>query len=498
MKKIVCELCECTEFTKADGVFTCNNCGTSYSLEEAKAMMKEVEGAAPVVGGGAPAVNPNQQQLENILVLASSAYEAENYKEAESYCNRAIEIDATTYKAWNLKGKAVGWQSSMDNLRIEEAAHSFCKAIDFAPEEEKEELKNQAVEELKRLGLALIQLRKKRFSASPDDAEFAGFKKDRQVLVSSLLVLLQHGNVVGMPDGYLDEIAKEMNYAGVAALNMAREAWNEVDHPGEKDFDTYLNWNVNICNIFREAIEASDEDEEEDIVRYKNLIIALEEPYDKHSWKREWNDFLHEYSWRTEYSLSDANKNNRAKEVKECKAKIKEIEESIKKKADAEAKKAEEEKKKRIEAYWEAHKDEKIKLENEKKSLNDNISELDAEIEKLDAEIAEIEKENNASTPAMEEVVELKKQISALESEKSSLGLFAGKEKKRIAEEISVIQSKVSEIETKAKAEREAIFAETEKKTAPLVAKKNEFNEERTAANNRIQAIDDELNKDPE
>ena len=109
-------------------------------------MMREVEGeAAPTAGTPAPvsmpAGNPNQAQIDNILVLAATAYEAQNYGEAENYCNRAIELDAMCYKAWNLKGKAVGWQSKIDNLRIEEASHSFCKAIDFAPEEEKEEIK---------------------------------------------------------------------------------------------------------------------------------------------------------------------------------------------------------------------------------------------------------------------------------------------------------------------------------------------------------------------
>ena len=171
MKKIVCELCEGTEFTKENGMFVCQGCGTKYSAEEARSMMREVEGDAPVSTGapvvGAPMGNPNQAQIDNILVLATTAYEAQNYAEAENYCNRAIELDAMCYKAWNLKGKAVGWQSKIDNLRIEEASHSFCKAIDFAPEDEKEELKEQAVEELKKL-----DLKPEEFIKNIDNKEF--------------------------------------------------------------------------------------------------------------------------------------------------------------------------------------------------------------------------------------------------------------------------------------------------------------------------------------
>lgn len=42
MKKIVCEMCESTDFIKEDGLFVCQGCGCKYSMEEAKKMMKEV------------------------------------------------------------------------------------------------------------------------------------------------------------------------------------------------------------------------------------------------------------------------------------------------------------------------------------------------------------------------------------------------------------------------------------------------------------------------
>ena len=138
MKKIVCELCEGTVFDKVDGRFVCKGCGTSYSVEEAKSMMQEVEGEEPpseTSVGAVPQNNANQQQLDNILVLATTAKEAGNNQEAENYCNKAIELDAMSYKAWFLKGQAIGWSSTLGNNRMEEAAHSFCKAIDFAPED---------------------------------------------------------------------------------------------------------------------------------------------------------------------------------------------------------------------------------------------------------------------------------------------------------------------------------------------------------------------------
>lgn len=503
MKKIVCELCEGMEFTKEGGMFVCQGCGTKYTAEEARGMMREVEGGAAPVGTPAmPQVNPNQQQLDNILVLASTAYEADNYQEAESYCNRAIELDALSYKAWFLKAKAVGWSSKMDNPRVEEAAHSFCKAIDFAPEDEKESLKEEAVDQLKRLGLAMIATRKSRFSGSPSDEELNGFTRDRKVLISALTVLLQHGNVVGMPEGYLDEIATMMNEAGVAALNMARNAWNGVDHPSDKDLSTYIDWCSNIESLFRASIDASDEDEESDVVRYRNLAIVLEEPIGKNSQKQYWDSFWSEYRWQNSQCLTDAAVANRRKQAKEARDKADAIEKRVKAekaaKIAAEKKAAEEAKQARIKAYWEAHADEKKALDAEKKELEDKKSKLNAEIAEQDKLIKAAEADKKVAVPSEAERDKLKNQIKELQNRRAGLGIFAGKEKKQIGEEIASLDGRVTVLDGKVDAEKKARDAEADKKAAPAKAKKDELQSQLNAATKRISAIDAALTKDPE
>ena len=47
MKKLVCELCGSDDIVKQEGCFVCQQCGTKYSLEEAKRMMMEGGDAAP-------------------------------------------------------------------------------------------------------------------------------------------------------------------------------------------------------------------------------------------------------------------------------------------------------------------------------------------------------------------------------------------------------------------------------------------------------------------
>ncbi|MBR5231844.1 MAG: TFIIB-type zinc finger domain-containing protein [Clostridia bacterium] len=71
MKKIVCEMCESTEFVKEDGLFVCQGCGCKYSSEDAKKMMKEVD-EAPAGSTSAPA-SEDVDEEENVPMHTSDS-----------------------------------------------------------------------------------------------------------------------------------------------------------------------------------------------------------------------------------------------------------------------------------------------------------------------------------------------------------------------------------------------------------------------------------------
>ena len=50
MKQIVCEMCDGTDFLKEDGLFVCRECGMKYSPQDAKRLLREMDGtpAQPV------------------------------------------------------------------------------------------------------------------------------------------------------------------------------------------------------------------------------------------------------------------------------------------------------------------------------------------------------------------------------------------------------------------------------------------------------------------
>ncbi len=511
MKRIVCELCEGTEFTKENGMFVCHGCGTKYTAEEAKNMMREVEGAAPVVTGasvvGVPVVNPNQQQLENILILASTAYEASNLQEAENYCNKAIELDATSYKAWFLKGKAVGWSSTIGKLRIEEAAHSFCKAIDFAPEDEREGLKEQAVEEIQKLGLALVGTRKNRFIESPQ-SEADGFKSDMKTIFEALLVLLQHGNAVEMPQEYLHQICTLMYEAGDEAFEKADKAYLAKKNPEINDFSEYGANLLASVIVIKNSIEINnDEKDEVKLERYKKISEIAQRPISttpkvRAVYKKEWNSILSTYLPTVDQAttlsaiailvkgISDQFSDKPLKDI------IDSLEKKVKENKEEEKRKAEEEKQARIAAYWEAHADEKAALDSEKAELNAKVGTLPSQINEIEAQIKAARP--TGDVPSEEETKKIKDQIRDLENRRAKLGMFSGKEKKQIGEEIASLSGRVDSLKAKIEEEKKARQAEADKKIAPLQTKVNELRGELDKARKRISAIDAELTKDPE
>jgi hypothetical protein len=130
--------------------------------------------------------------------------------------------------------------------------------------------------------------------------------------------------------------------------------------------------------------------------------------------------------------------------------------------------------------------------------LLEKKSKFDTEMANLDKAIKAAEAEEKVKVPAQIEIDKLKDQKSELENRRSKLGLFAGKEKKQIGEEIAALDGRISALINKAEEERKAKKAEIDKKVAPLKAKKEENNKEYSKITKRIAAIDAELTKDPE
>lgn len=114
-------------------------------------------------------------------------------------------------------------------------------------------------------------------------------------------------------------------------------------------------------------------------------------------------------------------------------------------------------------SYWNTHVAEKNALENEKAELVEKIDKLTKELEVL---------------PENSTVKQLENQIATLKKEKDALGLFKGKEKKALQEQIDSLNGRLTTANT---AKNNAV--------APIQAELDELNK-------RIKEIETELTKD--
>lgn len=240
MKQLACEMCGSTDLTKQDGVFVCQTCGCKYSLEDAKKMM--IEGVVDVSGSTIKV--DDTSKIGNYYTMAENAYDAGNKYEAEIYCNKIIEIDPTNYKAWLLKGKATGWQTTVYNKRINESINCFTKAIHNAPKDVVYAVKKESALEISQLSIALMKICCDNFAKFPsEDNEIAVIQNLKMVKMYSLASLAECGIVLDVdPNELSNNLALMMNQSVCTAWeNIITRDYKHSEHPSKITWQTFVN-----------------------------------------------------------------------------------------------------------------------------------------------------------------------------------------------------------------------------------------------------------------
>lgn len=485
--------------------------------------------AAPSV----PPVSQNQATIDNLLILASNAADSNNEKEAEEFCNKAIEIDATCWQAWLLKAKAVGWQSTVSNPRIEEAARLCVQAQDFAPDEEKENVKAESVNLISSLAKATISLRCNRFAGSPDEEETDGIAKDSAMIARAFNLLPS----IYSPDESKNThfLAKDAyalrgadnlggntprrvkNYclmtiqAGASkAYGKLSTKWRGIEHPNKVTWETYIDYMSNIEAVILlvkknarmlslqdamiNLVASKDDDansegfnvDDFEISCYSLLIDVVGDPIDSCSYKN------NGYGWVKDWHLDDQSKENRRSLIQDYKKKLMK---ARKDKREHEA----QEKQRRIDHYWVEHYEQKKRLEKERSNLKEEIEKIRDEIQTTKLEIARIEKEEkekDAIAPLEEEVRQLSDQIASLNKEKARLGVFKRARKKEIESQLATLKPRFETVHGRMKSKRAEIDAKIKEKAEPYTKQVQELQGQIDKANRRIAEINQELTKD--
>lgn len=485
MKQLTCEMCGSTDLMKQEGVFVCQSCGCKYSVEEAKKMMVEVSGAVEVM---------NAAQLKNLLNLANSSFESKNYAQAEEFCNQVIAMDDKNYEAWKLKGEAINYQINSKNQRILEVYNCIMTSYRVLPDEEKAIKKYEIISSLKTCFEGEVDFWLKQFEAGrPTNAALTRAKNAYIDAYNKMKAAFEELGLEESKEGYLTKFDNFFigkcnaicndawkstvgyNYyrdymgKGKDPFGRTDQRWvianTDLYRPSKHIWDTFLEEADNLINLLQFAEKQFNDDTNPKVMKaiYSNIAFFEECIILSGSWKitqgytSNWDQYK-TVGWHEEYSLTDAAKNNRRTIMN----KYKEKEHTVPKEVEARQKaKREKERKEKIEKYWEAHAEEKTKLDKEQADLKKKMDELNAQVVAIDkknaAKINELSQERDKKLPCEVDIDKQRDVIRNLEAQRDKCGIFKGKEKKAIQARLDTEEKpKLESLQKKADAEKKA------------------------------------------
>lgn len=437
MKRIVCEMCGSTDIMKEDGVYVCQSCGTKYSVEEARRMLVEISGTVDV--SGSTVKLDNTGLIDSYLQMAENALNSSNNAEAENYANKIIEIDPKAFRAWFIKGKAAGWQTTGLNNRYPESVVNWINAYQFASDNKKEALADEIKSEAMSLSVAILQMELNSFTNYRSKDNKNDIDNALSMIEKQLGELKDKTGIEVYTDAFKTILSRAVNGGAIDASNAADKDFGPENINRDKyNWDRFIAAQDWCLSLLDKAYNLSSDDDL-CLSICKNYIMIAEQCRDSCSYKFQASAYSDGIYVR-DYSFTQEAKNNRSKIIKEWKAKQAKHDPATRK---SNCKKAQElvaafrgdaEKQMAIVQYWQEHSIEKINLEREKTELEERVLRLQSEIS-ANADKAEMDRINT--------------QISNLENQITSLGFFKGKEKKALQAEIDNLEAQKKGFESR-------------------------------------------------
>lgn len=443
MKQLVCEMCGNTDLVKDGGVFVCQSCGCNYSVEEAKKMM--VEGTVNVQG---TVKVDNTAQIDNFLRIAKNALDASNNEEADDYANKILEIEPHHAEAWLIKGEAVGWQTTNQNDRLQESVNAWTNAVLYADAKHIDEYRSQIANKSGALYLAVIDLKAGNFGRIHNDNMYSSLELAVKSCVSYMNQLSTKAGVRINRSFLYQKIARKLNSAAVDGFKDAQSDFGP-EHINMSKFE----WNrfTASCDLCIKLIEfalkyARTNDQRKTM--YENLVTIGETARDSCSWKFDVNSYSYDHYVR-EYQFTSEAKKARTENISTWKSK-KDALDTSKKEATLKAlhgSRDDEEKALAIKKYWEEHAGEKQAFETEKTEAKARIDQIEKGL---------------SSLPVLSEIADAESKVKSLNAKLSALGMFKGKEKAAVREQIAAAEKKVADLKSRADAEKKPLSTEAD------------------------------------
>ena len=393
--------------------------GTTAPVEEV--VQEPVVKAAPVQKPVAPEipkmVGEKAQMIQNLFILAQTAYDSENFVDAEQYANRIIEIDATNCDAWLMKGNCAG-KNQIGNFRLVESINCWNTCLANATKEEKEDYAFTVRTNCMDIAIDYILKNIQEFKKNPSDETFNLIKEK----VDYVDPIMRKANQTFGVDviTYEDRLA-----SNIAALvnDVSKNATTKFGKRKEQQTDTAL-------QQFKETQDQCIQvwDYLIDLAKRHGTVTAILKNLVKMH-----ETIIRAVSYRQSGSklkestvCSMSEKNIRLEKIQKAKMKLDAKFVDIRKRDRVEQKV-------KNEKYWEEHQEEKQQLLDERQKLDHEVFELEnsklkmpklTELKKLEEEAIRLQvlKDNptysgKERAAFMEELTKTRKQITTKKRE---------------------------------------------------------------------------------
>jgi len=507
MKKMFCEVCESSNFAKVDGMFVCQDCGMKYDLAEAKGLMREVEDAAPAAPAKAAPAPKDAAMIQSWLELSENSFNESNNEKAEEYANKVLDVDGDNALAWLLKGEAIGWQSTVSNIRFIEMITCWQFALKNVSAEMRDKYKEIMKDQATRLNRALLSVNAENFGKNPSDDNLKRLKNCVSTILDTQKKLIELGLFMDL-DAVVQYGCEQMNTAGVTGSDKADEDFGpERRNKYKAAWERWMNETDRCIELLHYALHFCKKESTANQI-FKNLKTLEENVISSCSYKFDSNPYSYD-NYVVDYTLTDSAKAVRRKRIESYRKTLNETLAKIREKQEEENRKKQEEQRKRNESYWAAHAEEKKKLDDElndlegkKKALADQIRPMEARRAAIKKESDEVVAQRDKPVPAQVEKQKIMAQVAQLQSQCNSLNIFQGKQKKQLMMEIAEKTNEAETFDPQIRQQVDVRIKEAQAKLIPLneeskdlADKIAELKKQSESYDNRIKAIKAELAK---
>ena len=150
---------------------------------------------------------------------------------------------------------------------------------------------------------------------------------------------------------------------------------------------------------------------------------------------------------------------------------------------------------KRFNDYWESHSEEKKQYEDRLSAISDEIAEIKHTLLPYENNIKGFEAEKSYKVPAEAEVAAIQQNINELMQQKNSLGLFQGKAKKALQEQIDALTVNKQNAENTVRYQKDAQRKDIDEKIVTMRAEMKPYQDKIIELEKEKATISTELTK---